>query len=108
MLAAQAALTKLMQPTINDRDLRQTYSYLIDAEPLDDSRITNARDAIAKACQTNDTILKMGYIERAQDAIGYFIAPSESGYIEPAKHLAKQLARRDAALDAEVDEEYDE
>jgi HK97 family phage portal protein len=108
LLAAQAALTKLMQPKINDRDLRQTYSYLIDAEPLDDTRITNARDAIAKACTTNDTILKMGYIERAQDAIGYFIAPTgENGYVEPAKHIAKQRARQEAALDEEVDEEYD-
>lgn len=74
-LAAQGALLKLAQEEPIDRDLRQAYSYLNDAEILGDARISYAKEAIRKAFETNDMILRKGYVERAQETMGQFIVP---------------------------------
>lgn len=102
-LAAQAALLKLtQQEQLSDRDLRQIYSYLVDASVSKDTRILHARDVVAKACTTDDALLKLGYIERAQDAMSQFIVPLNDGYVDVAKNLHKEP---DEAIEEDDDDE---
>lgn len=106
ILAAQGALVKLSYANPNDSALRQAYSYLNDARSLRDSRIDHAFQSIRKALGTNDTILRQGYVERAQEAMGQFIVPmGDDGYIQPAKEIAKRLELED---DADDDQEIDD
>jgi hypothetical protein len=105
-LAAQAALVKLATEHPDDGCLRQVYSYLVDADPLGDTRITHATHAIRRALTTDDPLLKAGYIDRAKEAMGQFIVPmGENGYVEPAKAIAKRLNQQEAADDDGEDDD---
>jgi HK97 family phage portal protein len=106
ILAAQAALVKLAVSVQSDANLRQAYTYLVDAKPMGDSRLDNALDSVRKALKTKDKLLKQGYVERAQEAMGQFIVPmGDDGYVEPARKIAKQLDQEDAADDDGEDDD---
>lgn len=81
-IALHAALVKLSEPYATDTSLRQAYSYLNDCLDLDDMRVTNAYVAVQKALQTEDVMLRKGYVERAQEAMTHFMVPIEE-LIEP-------------------------
>ena len=74
-LTLQGAIVKITEAPHNESALRQAYSYLVDASESGDPRVINARDSLSKACRTNDTILRQGYIERAQEAVSVFLSP---------------------------------
>jgi HK97 family phage portal protein len=74
-LAAQGLLMKLSAALTNDNALRQAYSYAVDASESGDTRILHVVDVLQKACRTDDTILRQGYIERAHETMSEFIKP---------------------------------
>lgn len=76
-LIFQAALMKLSLAKRDDVALRQAYSYVNDLRSTGDSRIEHACDSLHKACTSSDAILRVGYIERAQEALSTFIKPIE-------------------------------
>ena len=68
---------KLSMAKRDDVALRQAYSYVNDLRSTGDSRIEHACDSLHKACTSSDAILRVGYIERAQEALSTFIKPIE-------------------------------
>lgn len=77
-LAAQGMILKLAEATENDTALRQAYSYAVDASETGDTRLQHVAYVLEKACRAQDAMLKKGYIERAQEAVGQFIQPVTS------------------------------
>jgi HK97 family phage portal protein len=71
-LSAQGAMLKLLVQHPSDADVRQAYCYLNDAQSLNDPRIT-----LSKAVRVEDEFLKLGYVERAQEAMSQLLVPLE-------------------------------
>ncbi len=99
VLSAQGAIIKLALSTNNDSALRQAYSYLVDCADLGDSRLDNAREAVSKALQTDDALLRLGYIERAQEAVSAFIMPLDK--MDHTKELTIHEIRAQSGYDNE-------
>lgn len=102
-LSLHGALLKLAEAPNSDAALRQAYSYLNDLLETGDTRIVNAHQALSKAVRCTDGILKMGYIERASEALGHVVQPDMADVIDVRKQLEQQYADEDAEFYVEED-----
>lgn len=93
IISAQGALNKMQQAATSDSALRQAYSYLVDAETLEDDRLDSAKNLLHRALQTQDPYLRLAYIERARETVGQFIVPIEK--MSHSQHVVEDFTYED-------------